>query len=93
MNQDWSKEPWDVDSDGELVDAEGINLIGINAYKDMRDIADAKRVVVCVNALRGIPTEELETTVLGGLVDRWERDNKKSKLTKEWLALALVMRK
>lgn len=55
-----TKEPWRYDSQpgfcSELVGADGI-LIG--AFVDDPTKADARRIVACVNACAGIPTEEL----------------------------------
>jgi hypothetical protein len=66
-DQPHSPEPWTLGSDRRLSDAKGASLLGIDkAWESLDDRAefyhpiDARRVVACVNFLRGVPTEELE---------------------------------
>lgn len=62
-----SPEPWSCDNDRSLYDKEGINLIEKGAADVMRFPGDAVRVVACVNACKGIPTEQLTFVIEQGL--------------------------
>lgn len=84
--QAWSKEPWIMKSDkvGLIVifDTEGNDIAINNGYADdCFDKVDLERIVACVNACRGIPSNllegmincylELSTKATG---DKWSRE-------------------
>ena len=59
-------EPWTYgeDNDGWYLEKSGSQL----AYQVV-DEADARRIVACVNALQGVPTEQLEQAAKLGITD------------------------
>lgn len=57
-----AKEPWFVSGTGHL--CSGDKVI---PYDDLKQ--DARRIVACVNALQGVPTEQLEKAVEIGITD------------------------
>ena len=59
-----SKEPWTVDinsNDAWIKQADGQHITGYGNGEV--SVADAERIVACVNACRGIPNEELEELI------------------------------
>jgi len=46
-----------------IVDDDGVDFAAV--FMD----ADARRIVACVNALQGVPTEQLESAVAAGITD------------------------
>ena len=61
MKQDWAKEPWKRVGYG-LYDNEGVSIF--NPPENIAEEADLDRIVACVNACQGIPTDELEKVTL-----------------------------
>ena len=66
----WANTPIIVDSEGEPI----CSTMSSGEHKE--DCPDAKRIVACVNACEGIPTEELEKGIVG----------QTNKLLEEWSA-------
>jgi hypothetical protein len=65
-----SPEPWSRDAEaGECAcyirDAKNWLLVGEDDYGPTLDVDDARRIVACVNACAGIPTDALESGSLG----------------------------
>lgn len=79
----WGREPW-VSEGSLLLDADG-EVLGALQIHDYGDTWEARaevlcRIVACVNACAGIPTEALEAgrlgealTLLGGILDDADR--------------------
>ena len=62
--QDWSPEPWSMGEDEiipDILDANGSHVVVDfdKMWPDRTWVADLRRIVACVNACRGIPTEWL----------------------------------
>jgi len=66
-------EPWSYEGRGTLVDAddESITYFTHEWGEDVLSDADAERIVACVNACAGIPTEALAAMPTGGLKTKW----------------------
>lgn len=100
MKQDWSEEPWEVFIPQEGHPNYGHHLLWSSVgericYSAMKNSAhcfnnkaDAERIVACVNACRGIPTELLEKWISRQLK---EEDYGEDESTK-WIIEALKMR-
>lgn len=57
-----SPEPWRKGEYDDIVDRDGVSIIfGYNGDLAFRTEEDCDRVLACVNACAGIPTENLET--------------------------------
>jgi hypothetical protein len=76
-----TKEPWAIHNSKNLIailDYEGKHLAELWQRKEYDSVANARRIVACVNACAGIPTEALEQITSGELCevyfDRWETD-------------------
>ena len=73
MSAKWTPEPWHIENlwhvlseDGRLIAGCGghdSNIPGDNTFQDNQ--TNARRIVACVNACAGIPTEALEAGVVG----------------------------
>ena len=95
-----TKEPWTVYEGEEchgVLDSEGKHLADMWQRKHYDSLANARRIVACVNACEGIPTETLENddwdTVVEKTVIAVTKDKIKS-LTADrdrWKALALEL--
>ncbi len=59
------KSPWESGMDGnEFLDSEGVRVLGVDYYDGPLLAVEeryARRIVACVNACRGMPTEGLES--------------------------------
>lgn len=79
--QGHTKEPWNVDDFGLHVFSERKLVAGCGGHQDnftpelpAINAANARRIVACVNACTGIPTDRLEkTAALGGIKHVLER--------------------
>jgi len=69
-----SQEPWDIDTmyKANITDADGRTFSVGNSFIP-ENIANARRIVACVNALAGIETEALESGAVGKLVEAVRR--------------------
>ena len=68
MNTDvHSPEPWNIDEYDEIVDDNGLLVADTGLIDESRH--NARRIVACVNALQGVPTELLEKAVQAGITD------------------------
>jgi hypothetical protein len=77
MEQNWSKEPWRLEvTPGpvpvtRIISGEGpfLECAVVEDECDPRDEANYKRIVACVNACAGIPTEALQRGVIQKLIE------------------------
>ncbi|NBV95554.1 MAG: hypothetical protein EBR90_02040 [Actinobacteria bacterium] len=62
-----TQEPWLVNRDGEITDADGNNIISAGYHFDYQfdNINDASRIVACVNACKNVDNETLEKIANG----------------------------
>jgi hypothetical protein len=63
-----SSEPWFLDGKGRAFDAAVFRVVG-EGSPDGAEAANWRRIVACVNACAGIPTEALESGALGRVLD------------------------
>ena len=59
MEQDWAKEPWTKDEDGLIWG------VGRSPVDTINDDSSIDRIVACVNACAGIPTDILNAVPQG----------------------------
>ena len=59
MEQDWAKEPWTKDEDGLIWG------VGRSSVDTINDDSSIDRIVACVNACAGIPTDILNAVPQG----------------------------
>lgn len=65
----WGPEPWFIEDADYILDATGETVAEAHAPAGWLAKDRARRIVACVNACAGIPTEALEAGALGRALD------------------------